>query len=158
LDTRESAAWTAFLTASNLVARKLEQQLKDDAGLSHTQYEVLVQLSAAPGRSLRMSELADRLVTSRSGLSYQITQLERGGLVSRRSCPSDIRGVFAELTDRGMDVLRDAAPGHVLAVREALIDRLTPEQLEHIAQGLGEVSRRLRASGPPEAAQAPTTP
>lgn len=144
LDDRETAAWIGFLSATNLVARKLEQQLKDDAALSHTQYEVLVQLSAAPGHSLRMTELADRLVTSKSGLTYQVTQLERAGLVARRTCPSDVRGVIAQLTDRGMEVLREAAPGHVAAVREALIDVLTPEQLDNLAAGLGEVSRRLR--------------
>jgi DNA-binding MarR family transcriptional regulator len=108
---------------------------------------VLVQLSAMPDRSLRMSELADRLVTSKSGLTYQITQLERAGLVARRSCPSDVRGVFAELTDQGMDVLRAAAPGHVAAVRDALIDVLEPEQLDQMAVGLGEVARRLRQPG-----------
>src|SRR5690348_17042458 len=106
LDDRERAAWVGFLSATNLVARKLEQQLKDDAALSHTQYEVLVQLSAEPGHSLRMTELADRLVTSKSGLTYQVTQLERAGLVARRTCPSDVRGVIAQLTDRGMEVLR----------------------------------------------------
>lgn len=148
LDDREKAAWIGFLAAGNLVNRRLEQQLKDDAGLSHTQYEVLVQLSAVEGRSLRMSELAERLVTSKSGLTYQITQLERAGLVTRRSCPSDVRGVIAELTDAGMEKLREAAPGHVAAVREALIDVLTPEQLDHIGQGLGEVARRLRGNGP----------
>ncbi|MHA6765278.1 MarR family winged helix-turn-helix transcriptional regulator [Streptacidiphilus sp. PAMC 29251] len=151
LDDQERAAWTAFLAASNLVSRKLEQQLKDEAGLSHTQYEVLVQLSAAEGRSLRMTELADLLVTSKSGLTYQVTQLERAGLVARRSCPSDVRGVIAQLTDRGMEVLVRAAPGHVAAVRETLIDVLTPEQREHLAQGLGEVSRRLRGPVRPEA-------
>jgi DNA-binding MarR family transcriptional regulator len=145
LDEDEKAAWIAFLSATNLVNRRLEQQLKDDAGLSHTQYEVLVQLNATEDGALRMTELADRLVTSKSGLTYQITQLERAGLVSRRSCASDVRGVFAEITDRGREVLRFAAPGHVEAVRQALIDVLTPEQLTHIAAGLGEVSRRLRA-------------
>lgn len=144
LDEGEKAAWIAFLNATNLVNRRLEQQLKDDAGLSHTQYEVLVQLNAAEGGALRMTELADRLVTSKSGLTYQITQLERAGLVSRRSCSSDVRGVFADITERGREVLRFAAPGHVEAVRQALIDVLTPEQLTHIAEGLGEVSRRLR--------------
>jgi DNA-binding MarR family transcriptional regulator len=144
LNDRERGAWIAFLAAGSLVSRALEQQLKDDAGLSHTQYEVLVQLSAAPGGSLRMAELAERLVTSRSGLTYQITQLERAGLVARRSCPSDVRGVIAEITDQGMAVLREAAPGHVAAVRDTLIDVLSPEQLDHIAAGLGEVARRLR--------------
>ncbi|MEY9847242.1 DNA-binding MarR family transcriptional regulator [Streptacidiphilus sp. BW17] len=144
LDDAEKAAWIAFLSATSLVGRKLEQQLKDDSGLSHTQYEVLVQLSALPDGSLRMTELADRLVTSKSGLTYQITQLERAGLVIRRSCPSDVRGVFAEITDQGREALRQAAPGHVAAVRSALIDVLTPEQQAHLATGLGEVARRLR--------------
>ena len=149
LDDREKAAWVGFLAAANLVNRRLEQQLKEEAGLSHTQYEVLVQLSAAPDRSLRMTELAERLVTSKSGLTYQVTQLERAGLVARRSCPSDVRGVVAEITDRGMEELCAAAPGHVAAVRTALIDVLTPEQLDHLAAGLGEVARRLRHEPPP---------
>jgi DNA-binding MarR family transcriptional regulator len=144
LNDREKAAWIAFLAASNLVARRLEQQLKDEAGLSHTQYEVLVQLSAAPQHALRMTDLAERLVTSKSGLTYQVTQLERAGLVARRSCKSDVRGVIAEMTDKGMATLRTAAPGHVAAVRDALIDVLEPEQLDQIAVGLGEVARRLR--------------
>lgn len=146
LDEQEMAAWRGFLAASHLVARHLEQQLKDSAGLSHTQYEILVHLSAAPDHSLRMADLAERLVTSRSGLTYQVAQLEKSGLVGRRSCPSDVRGVFAHLTEQGMAVLREAAPGHVGAVREALIDVLDEEQLRVLAEALGEVSRRLRGA------------
>ncbi|MEU3492573.1 MarR family winged helix-turn-helix transcriptional regulator [Kitasatospora cineracea] len=146
LNETEMAAWRGFVAATNLVARRLERQLKEDAGLSHTQYEILVQLSAAPGGSLRMTDLADRLVTSKSGLTYQVTQLEKAGLVGRRSCPSDVRGVFAELTGQGWAALRAAAPGHVAAVREALIDVLTPEQLAALADVLGTVSERLRAA------------
>ncbi|GAA2089080.1 MarR family transcriptional regulator [Kitasatospora saccharophila] len=146
LDETEMAAWRGFVAAANLVARRLERQLKEDAGLSHTQYEILVQLSAAPGGSLRMTDLADRLITSKSGLTYQVTQLEKAGLVARRSCPSDVRGVFAEITDQGWATLRAAAPGHVAAVREALIDVLTPTQLAALADSLGTVSDRLRAA------------
>ncbi|MEU3573383.1 MarR family transcriptional regulator [Kitasatospora sp. NPDC036755] len=144
LDPDEAAAWRGFVAASNLLNRRLERQLKEDSGLSHQQYEILVHLSAAPGHSLRMTELADKLVTSKSGLTYQVTQLERTGLVARRSCPSDIRGVFAELTDQGREALRQAAPGHVALVRELLIDVLTREQLAVLAEGLGAVSARLR--------------
>ncbi|MFD0265606.1 MarR family winged helix-turn-helix transcriptional regulator [Streptomyces sp. NPDC127106] len=145
LDDREMRAWRAFLAASALVNRHLDQQLKDDSGLSHPQYEILVRLSAAPDRELRMTELANGLINSKSGLTYQVTQLEKAGLVRRRSCPSDVRGIFAVLTEAGMARLEDAAPGHVAAVREALIDVLTPEQLDAIADGLGEVGSRLRA-------------
>lgn len=144
LDPDEAAAWRGFVVASNLLNRRLERQLKEDSGLSHQQYEILVHLSAAPGDSLRMTELADKLVTSKSGLTYQVTQLERAGLVARRSCPSDVRGVIAELTDRGRETLRRAAPGHVALVRELLIDVLTREQLAVLAEGLGAVSARLR--------------
>ncbi|PBC71654.1 MarR family transcriptional regulator [Streptomyces sp. TLI_235] len=147
LNENEMAAWRGFVAASNLVARHLERQLKEDAGLSHTQYEILVQLSAAPDGSLRMTELADLLLTSKSGLTYQVGQLERAGLVSRRSCPSDVRGVFAEITDQGWEALRAAAPGHVAAVREALIDVLTPAQLTALADSLGTVAARLRPRG-----------
>ncbi|MFD7627910.1 MarR family winged helix-turn-helix transcriptional regulator [Streptomyces sp. NPDC059851] len=147
LDDREMRAWRAFLAASALVNRHLDQQLKDDSGLSHPQYEILVRLSAAPDRELRMTELANGLINSKSGLTYQVTQLEKAGLVRRRSCPSDVRGVFAVLTEAGLARLEEAAPGHVTAVREALIDVLTPEQLDAIAAGLGEVGDRLRAQG-----------
>lgn len=149
LDQDEMAAWRGFVVASNLLNRRLERQLKDDSGLSHQQYEILVHLSAAPGDSLRMTELADKLVTSKSGLTYQVTQLERMGLVGRRSCPSDVRGVIAELTEQGREALRRAAPGHVALVRELLIDVLTREQLAVLAEGLGAVSARLRQDETP---------
>ena len=144
LSEQEMRAWTGFLAAGALVERRVEQHLKEEAGLSHPQYEILVRLSAAPDGSLRMTELAEALLTSKSGLTYQITQLEKAGLTERRSCPTDVRGVFAVLTDAGRAKLEQAAPGHVAVVREALIDALTPEQLEVLAEGLGEVSRRLR--------------
>ncbi|MGW2668228.1 MarR family winged helix-turn-helix transcriptional regulator [Streptomyces sp. NPDC001272] len=147
LDEREMRAWRGFLAASALVNRHLDQQLKDDSGLSHPQYEILVRLADAPGGELRMTELANGLINSKSGLTYQVTQLEKAGLVRRRSCPSDVRGIFAVLTEAGRARLEAAAPGHVTAVRAALVDVLTPEQLDALADGLGEVSRRLREQG-----------
>lgn len=146
LDDQEMAAWTAFLEASNLVARRVEQGLRDQAGLSHPQYEIMVRLADAPGREMRMTELADRVVTSKSGLTYQITRLEKAGLVRRRTCSSDDRGVYAVLTDDGMQRLRQAAPDHVALVRAHLIDVLNPEQLDALAESLGAVTRKLRAS------------
>lgn len=144
LDEREKAAWSAFLEASHRVERQLERQLKEDAGLSHPQYEVLVLLGDAPDRELRMTELARALITSKSGLTYQVSQLEKRGYVRRRSCPTDVRGVFAQLTDEGWEALRQAAPGHVEAVRAALIDVCEPHELAVVAQALGRVGRRLR--------------
>jgi DNA-binding MarR family transcriptional regulator len=145
LNAQEMRAWTGFLAAGNLVDRRVDQQLKENVGVSHPQYEILVRLGAAPGGELRMTELADALLTSKSGVSYQVGQLERTGLVRRRSCPTDVRGVIAGLTDQGRATLERAAPGHVALVREVLIDVLTPEQLDVLGEALGEVGRRLGA-------------
>ena len=142
LDEDEMRAWQSFLAAGALVDRLVDAQLKDAAGLSHPQYEILVRLAAAPDGELRMTELADTLLTSKSGLTYQVTQLEKAGLVERRSCPTDVRGVLAVLTEAGRHRLEQAAPGHVTLVRELLIDVLTPGQLASLADALGEVSRR----------------
>ena len=145
LNADEMRAWQSFLAAGALIDRRVDQQLKETAGLSHPQYEILVRLAAAPDGELRMTELAGTLLTSKSGLTYQVTQLEKAGLVARRSCPSDVRGVFAVLTEAGRRRLEQAAPGHVTLVRELLIDVLTPEQLAVLADALAEVSRRAAA-------------
>lgn len=143
LDDEEARAWQAFLAAGALLDRRLDQQLKDDAGISHLQYEILVRLAANCDNELRMSELADAVLNSKSGLTYQVSQLEKAGLVRRRSCTWDDRAVFAVITPAGKRLLERAAPGHVALVRDLLIDVLTPEQRTAIADGLGEVSRRL---------------
>jgi DNA-binding MarR family transcriptional regulator len=147
LSSEESRAWHAFLGAYELLSRRLDQQLRRDVGLSHLQYVVLARLSAAPDRELRMAELACSVNNTKSGLTYQIGQLERAGLVRRRNCEGDVRAVYACLTDAGMALLEQAAPGHVALVRELLIDVLTPEQLQAVADGLGEASRRMRVAG-----------
>jgi DNA-binding MarR family transcriptional regulator len=143
LDDDEMRAWHAFLAAGALVDRRLDQQLKESAGISHLQYEILVRLSAKCDHEMRMSELADALLNSKSGLTYQISQLEKAGLVRRRSCTTDDRAVYAVLTEAGEELLARAAPGHVALVRELLVDVLTPAQLQAVAEGLGEVSRRI---------------
>ncbi|MEC3982402.1 MarR family winged helix-turn-helix transcriptional regulator [Amycolatopsis sp. H20-H5] len=147
LDESELKTWEGFLAAGTMVNRLVEQQLKQDAGLSHPQYEVLVRLSNAPEGELRMTELAGVALTSKSGLSYQVTQLEKAGLVRRRSCPTDDRGVVAGLTDLGWVKLRAAAPGHLAMVREVFFDGLTKAQLEGLADGIGALVGRLRDEG-----------
>ncbi len=144
LDPVEMAAWLAFLEVSHRLERAIEQQLRQDAGLSHAQYEILSRLEAAEGGRLRMSELADVIVVSRSGLTYQITQLEKAGLVRREKCPSDERGVLAILTRAGRAALARAAPGHLRVVRDNLIDALTPAQREALTEGLAAARDRLR--------------
>jgi DNA-binding MarR family transcriptional regulator len=143
LSAEEMRAWQALLAAAALLDRRLHQQLKEEAALSHPQYEILVRLAAAPGGELRMNDLAGALCTSKSGLTHQITQPEKAGLVRRASSPADVRGVVAVLTDAGRERLAQAAPGHVAAVRALLIDVLTEQQLAAVADGLGGVARRL---------------
>ncbi len=144
LDDAEMAAWLAFLEVSHRLDRVIEQQLRADAGLSHPQYEVLSRLESAPGSRRRMSDLADMITVSRSGLTYQITQLERAGLVRRERDPADDRGVLAVLTEAGRAALALAAPGHVRVVRRYLIDLLSPAQRSVLADGLTAARDRLR--------------
>jgi DNA-binding MarR family transcriptional regulator len=143
LEEDEKRAWTAFTTTHALLYRRLEQALKGEVGLSGLQYEILARLSGAPDHEMRMAELASALVNTKSGLTYQIGQLEHSGLVRRRACLSDERAVYARLTDEGMALLEKAAPHHVAMVRELLIDVLTPDQVRALADGLGEAARRM---------------
>lgn len=145
LDAREMRAWQAFLAAGALVGRRIEQQLKEQAGLSHLQYEVLVRLAGAESGEMRMAELAEALYTSKSGLTYQVGQLEKSGLVRRRNCEI-VHGVFAVLTDEGRAKLAEVAPGHVATVRAYLVDVLDEEQLDHVADALEKVADQAAAA------------
>ncbi|MEU6394107.1 MarR family transcriptional regulator [Streptomyces sp. NPDC046939] len=133
----EQQVWRAYLHATTLLEDHLDRQLQRDAKMPHIYFGLLVQLSEAPKRRLRMTELAMSAKITRSRLSHAIARLEKNGWVRREDCPSDKRGQFAVLTDAGLDVLRQTAPGHVSAVRQALFDRLTPEQ----QKSLGEIMR-----------------
>ena len=143
LDDEEMRTWRAFVSAAALVDRRLDQQLKESVGISHLQYGILAQLSDRCDHEMRMTELAGSVLNSKSGLTYQISQLEKAGLVRRRSCTSDERAVYAVLTPAGKALLERAAPSHVALVRELVIDVLTPEQRKAIAEGLGEVASRF---------------
>lgn len=134
LSESEMAAWVAYLTATHLLEHRIEDQLKADSGLTHAQYEILVQLSASPGGQMRMTELARRAIVSKSGLTYQVGQLEKRGLVTRATCPSDERGVLAILTEEGERCLERTAPRHVAVVRAFLIDRLTADEIRTMRQ------------------------
>jgi DNA-binding MarR family transcriptional regulator len=134
LDADEQRTWRAFLTVQRLLFDRLERQLQRDSGLPHAYYEILVRLSEAPDRTLRMSQLADSSLSSRSRLSHAVARLEDAGWVRRRACAEDRRGSFAELTDAGLAKLEEAAPGHVEAVRADLLDALTPAQQRALRQ------------------------
>jgi DNA-binding MarR family transcriptional regulator len=135
LDEDEQLTWRSFLATSELLYGALDRQLQRDAGITHASYIVLAMLSEAPGRSLRMSELATLANSSPSRLSHAVARLQERGWIRREPAPADGRGTVAVLTDAGWDMLAQTAPGHVTAVREHLFDRLTPEQI----RSLGEI-------------------
>ena len=129
LDEEQQRTWRAFLHAVEVLQTGLDAQLQADAGMPHGYYELLVRLSEAPERRLRMSALASASASSRSRLSHAVGQLERRGWVRREAARDDRRGQLAVLTDEGFAALAAAAPGHVAEVRRLLVDRLTPAQL-----------------------------
>jgi DNA-binding MarR family transcriptional regulator len=122
----------------------LQRQAAEGSGMTLGEYEVLVQLSEAPDRQLRMSQLADRIVHSRSRLTHTVGRMERRGLVCREPCEKDGRGVLCHLTEEGFAVLVGAAPGHVEAVRSALFDSLDPEDVNTLGVAMEKVRARLR--------------
>lgn len=132
LDENEQRAWRAFIAAQRVINSKIEQQLQRDSGMPHTYFEILVRLSEAPGGRLRMSELALSTLGSRSRLSHAVDRLEKNGWVCRQDVESDRRGQEAVLTEKGRDVLREAAPGHVETVRQLIFDVLSPEQVAQL--------------------------
>ncbi|HVV18816.1 MAG TPA: MarR family winged helix-turn-helix transcriptional regulator [Pseudonocardiaceae bacterium] len=144
LSADQQQVWRNYLAATRMVESELERQLQRDSGLPMTYFEIMVSLSEAPDRTLRMSELAERSRFSRSRLSHAIARMEAQGWVERRGCPSDKRGAFAVLTEKGFAMLADAAPSHVDQVRSLLFDVLSADQVEQ----LGEICATLRKAGP----------
>jgi DNA-binding MarR family transcriptional regulator len=142
LDEDEQRTWRAFMATSQLVNEELDRQLQRDSGMPHAYYGVLVKLSEAPGRRMRMSELATALNSSQSRLSHAVARLEERGWVRRRPCAEDKRVNWALLTDEGFAVLAAAAPGHTEAVRQSFFDRLTPEQVRQLDEICGAVLGR----------------
>ena len=140
LDADEQAVWRDYLDVMRRLMERLNRQLVDDAGMSLAEYEVLVQLSESPNRRLRMSELADLVVNSRSRLTHTVNRLEERGFVAREECPDDRRGILCVLRDEGFAALVAAAPGHVEAVRAAVFDPLDAEDVK----ALGVTMRKLR--------------
>ena len=133
------AAWSTFLRAHARVVRELERELQAGQDLALTDYDVLVQLAAATERRLRMSELADRLLLSRSGITRLVDRLVADGLVERVMCESDRRGQWAALTDAGRDRMRRAAPTHLRGVATHFLDRLSADDLASLERMLAGV-------------------
>ncbi|MCI2239101.1 MarR family transcriptional regulator [Paenibacillus sp. TRM 82003] len=128
LDPEEQRTWRSFLATVQLLMDRVDRQLQQESGVVHTYYEMLVRLSEAPGRSLRMSELAESSLSSRSRVSHAVARMEERGWIRREPCATDGRGFNAVLTDEGLRALEAAAPAHVETVRSLLFDRLDAEE------------------------------
>ncbi len=133
LSRRELAAWRGMLETHTRLVAELDAELERDHGLPLTSYEVLMYLGDSERDSLRMGELAERLLLSRSGITRLVDRLERQGLVERRRCPVDGRGFEASLTDAGRTKLAAARPSHLAGVRRHFIARLEPGDLDSLA-------------------------
>jgi len=146
------AAWVGFIQAHSHVIARLERELLAEQSLPLTWYDVLVQLSEADGRRLRMQELADRVLLSQSGLTRLVDRLEKEGLVERVRCSEDGRGFFAQLTTPGLETLRRTYPTHLRGVREWFSDLLTAEESAVLARALARIADNARPpAGPAEA-------
>jgi len=128
----EQEAWQGFLRSHRTVFAALESQLQSEARMPLAYYSILVRLSEAPDRTLRMGELANQLQTSPSSISHASTRLEANGWILRQNAPDDRRSQLAVLTDEGARALAEAAPGHIKAVRQHLLNRLTKKQLAQL--------------------------
>jgi DNA-binding MarR family transcriptional regulator len=148
LDDDEQLTWRAFWLTTRMLAESFERDLQRETGLTMSYYEILVQLSEAPDRTLRMSELARYSHVSRSALSHAVGRLEANGWVERRDCPTDRRGALAILTDEGFATLAAAAPAHVESVRQHLFDQLSPRDLAQL-RALSEKLRVQYDENPP---------
>jgi DNA-binding MarR family transcriptional regulator len=145
LTVAEQRAWRSYLSATQGLFHHMERDLQNRAGLLQADYEILVRLSEAPGRRLRMSDLSTETLFSRSRLSHAVKRLAGLGWIEREECPEDRRGAFAVLTEAGFSALEAAAPGHVDMVRRLVFDGLTPEELAAFARACAKIARAVRA-------------
>ena len=141
LSADEQHTWRESIEAWQWLLAAVDAQLQRDSGMPLAYYEILVRLSEAPDRSLRMTQLAEASSSSKSRVSHAVARLEERGWVRRTDCPTDRRGQIAMLTDQGFAALSAAAPGHVEQVRQVLFDALSAEQLRQ----LDEISAAILA-------------
>jgi DNA-binding MarR family transcriptional regulator len=146
-DAARLAAWRALLEAHASVTDLLERELEQERGLPLSKFEVLMKLAEAPGGRLRMLELAQSVLLSKSGLSRLVDRMEEADLVRRERCPSDRRGAFAVLTPRGRAQLRRAAPVHLRGIQEHFASHLADDELRVLADVLGKVNAAARNFG-----------
>ena len=143
LNAREMKAWRAYIIASRRLLEALDTDLVG-FDLSMADYEVLAQLSDAPGRRMRMSELAELAMVSKSRLSHRMKVMEKAGWVKRETCKEDKRGYWAIMTEKGWKAIVAAAPSNVASVRKRFVDQLSTKEQENIAAIFGHIQDELR--------------
>jgi DNA-binding MarR family transcriptional regulator len=140
----EFRAYAALIASSTLLQRSVERNLREQADLTQVQFEILMNLSIAGDAGIRMAQLADALIVSRSGLSYQVAQLESRGWIIRERSADDERGVVARITAAGERMRRRVFAGHVDVVRKAFLDVVDPGELATLTAALERVVGQLR--------------
>ncbi len=143
LNDDEMQAWRSLVVVSSRVFEQLDAELRQEHELTLADYEILSNLSEAPCTRLRMSQLADRALVSRSRLTHHVTRMEGEGLVAREACPTDRRGAFAVLTAAGRARLEEAAPTHLAGVRRLFVDLLPASEVSTVAEALAGVAAAL---------------
>jgi DNA-binding MarR family transcriptional regulator len=143
LSEQELAAWRGLLRTHAMLVKRLDAELEAEHGLPLTSYEVLLHLWNAEGGKMRMCDVAESVLLSRSGLTRLVDRLERDGLVERAACADDARGSYAKLTDLGRQKLEEARGTHLAGVREHFLAHLSPQHLDV----LGEAWERVGSSG-----------
>ena len=146
IDDFHVAAWRAFLNAHAAVVHRIEEDLAQAERLPLSSYDVLFTLYEAPEHRLRMHEIAERAVLSRSGLTRLIDRLEKEGLLYRERCVDDRRGAYAVLSEKGLTALRQAWPVYAHGIQKNFADLLTDEEVNVITQALGRVNEHARRS------------
>jgi DNA-binding MarR family transcriptional regulator len=152
LDPVELGAYFALIEVSSLLRHTIEQQLREAGDLSYVQFQLLARLGDSPTGSQRMTDLADGVVYSRSGLTYQAGLLEQAGLVVRTPSVDDERGITVTITAAGRDLLAKVFPGHIEVLHQLLLAPLTRPDVESLADVLGRVRDHMRSNPPRSAA------
>jgi DNA-binding MarR family transcriptional regulator len=151
-DPTELGAYLGLIEVSSLLRHSVELQLREVGDLSYVQFQLLARLGDSPEGSCRMTELADGVVYSRSGLTYQAQSLEQRSLVTRAPSADDERGTTVTITEQGRELLATVFPGHIVAVDELLFQPLAHADVEALADILGRVRGHMRAAPPRSAA------
>lgn len=148
LSADQQRSWRAYIIGMTLLTDTLDRELRQAHGLSLGEYEILVRLSESPARTLRMAQIAESMQHSRSRVTHTVSRMEKAGLLERCAAEGDRRGVEARMTEKGWNLLVEAAPTHVNGVREHFVDLATDEEFATMGKLMNAVADHLLAVNP----------